>query len=417
MKDFFSVLKNKNFLCLWVSQIVSQFGDRLTQMALIALMNKRAPGSTLNLAKLLSFTIIPVFLVGPLAGVFVDRYSRRKTMIISDILRGLCILVIPLYFMNVKDKILPIYIAVFLSYAVTRFFLTSKLSIIPDLVSADKLLAANSLSSTTAMIAAVLGFGIGGVLVETVGIKGGFYIDSFSFFISAVMISLIGIKELNSFLNHNHAAGKGKTSIRKELCDGLRYIVTKPKILFSAGILFLLMSGVGSVYVIIIVFIQQVLGSATKHLGFLVMFLGAGMFLGSVIYGGFGSRFSKIKTIFFSLILCGLLTVSFAVIVTLFPYFVIAGLLAFFIGLATSPIAITCNTLLHEVIPNEMRGKVFSSLEIITHIAFLSFMFISAAIGEHVDKMWILIVAGAVFSVFGVLGLTLFKLKYEKIKL
>ncbi len=411
MKAFFSVLKNKNFFFLWISQIVSQFGDRLTQMALIALVSARSPGSTLNLAKLLSFTIIPVFIVGPFAGIYVDRYPRKKIMIISDILRGIFIVSIPLFLMSAKDKILPVYIAVFLSYTVTRFFLMSKLSIIPDLVSGSSLLAANSLSSTTAMIAAVLGFGIGGILVETVGVRGGFYIDSITFFLSAAMIFLITIKESNHILASPIKTVEKKSMV-KEFMEGLNYIFRDSKVLFVSAISFLLMAGVGSIYVIIIVFVQETLGSATRHLGLLVMFLGAGLFLGSVIYGGFGNMFSKVKTIFFSLIICGVVIVCFTVFVKMFPLFLVAALIAFIIGLSVSPIAILNNTLLHEVTPNGMRGKVFSSLEIISHLAFLSFMFISANLGEHMDKMWILISVGAMFSIFGIIGLLL-KFKYE----
>ncbi len=384
-------------------------------MALIALMSVRSPGSTLNLAKLLSFTIIPVFIIGPVAGVYVDRYPRKKIMIISDILRGMFIISIPLLLMDIKDKILPIYIAVFFSYSVTRFFLTSKLSIIPDLVTNSELLAANSLSSTTAMIAAVLGFGVGGLLVELVGIKGGFYIDSFTFFLSAAMLFLISVKEINAASGEAKNNAKHKPMFR-EFAEGINYILRDLKVLFVSGIQFLLMSGVGAVYVVIIVFIQETLGSATRHLGFLVMFLGAGLFLGSVLFGGFGKEFSKTKVIFSSLVLCGIIIIGFTLLVKLFSSFWVAALLAFIIGLSISPIAISNNTLLHEVIPSEMRGKVFSSLEIISHIAFLSFMFLSALLGEYLDRAWILIFIGALFSIFGIIGLLL-KLRYEKHKL
>ncbi len=73
MSKFKEVLKNRNFFLLWIGQVISQLGDRLDQMALIAFVYLRAPGSTLEIAKILSFTIIPVFLIGPIAGV--ESYS------------------------------------------------------------------------------------------------------------------------------------------------------------------------------------------------------------------------------------------------------------------------------------------------------------------------------------------------------
>jgi len=80
MARFRHIVRNRNFSLLWFSQIVSQFGDRLNQMALLALIYRFAPGSTIQIAKLMAFTIIPVFLIGPMAGVYVDRWDRRRTM-------------------------------------------------------------------------------------------------------------------------------------------------------------------------------------------------------------------------------------------------------------------------------------------------------------------------------------------------
>ena len=92
MIKFREVLSDRNFLFLWLGQLVSNFGDRLTQMALVALVYQRNPGSEMALAKLISFTIIPVFVIGPIAGVWVDRLNRKNVMVISDILRGLSLI-------------------------------------------------------------------------------------------------------------------------------------------------------------------------------------------------------------------------------------------------------------------------------------------------------------------------------------
>ena len=182
------LLKDKNFSLLWFSQIISNFGDRLNHMALIGLIYARTPGSTIELAKLLSFTILPVFLISPFAGIYVDRWNRKYTMIICDLLRGLLVLLIPFATIYSKSMV-PIYILVFITFSVTRFFLPSKLSIIPDFVDRDRLLLANSLTSTTMMIATIVGFGFGGIIVAYLGAKGGFYVDSVTYFISALMVS------------------------------------------------------------------------------------------------------------------------------------------------------------------------------------------------------------------------------------
>ena len=74
--------QNKSFLSFWLAQLISQFGDRINQMALVGLVAGREFGSAMELAKLLTFTIIPVFIVGPIAGVYVDRWDRKTTLFV-----------------------------------------------------------------------------------------------------------------------------------------------------------------------------------------------------------------------------------------------------------------------------------------------------------------------------------------------
>ena len=207
MSKFTEVLKNRNFFFLWLGQIISQLGDRLDQMALIAFVYLRAPGSTLEIAKILSFTIIPVFLIGPLAGVYVDRWDRRRTMYICDFLRAILVLTIPLFLFYTKTMF-PIYLIIFIVFSIGRFFVPAKLSIIPDLVEKKDLLMANSLVNITGMIAAILGFGISGVLVEWLGAKSGFYLDALSFLVSGVLIFLIAKKASGEAATEQSKKGK-----------------------------------------------------------------------------------------------------------------------------------------------------------------------------------------------------------------
>ena len=231
MSKFSNILKNRDFFLLWLGQIVSQFGDRLTQMALIALVYKKAPGSSFELAKLFAFVTIPALIIGPVAGVFSDRWDKRYTMIVSDIVRGLLVVFIVLYCFLVPDiqPTYPIYIAVFIIFSMTRFFLPAKMSIIPDLVSQDELLLANSLITTTGMIAAVLGLGLGGIfLLPAFGVKVGLVIDAFTFFLSAFLIFLINTSPEKRYSRDSiykiikeftHAI---KTSVIDEIREGVK---------------------------------------------------------------------------------------------------------------------------------------------------------------------------------------------------
>jgi len=406
MSKFTVVLRNRNFFFLWLGQIISQLGDRLGQMALIAFVYLKAPGSSFEIAKILSFTIIPVFLIGPLAGVYVDRWDRRKTMYACDFLRAALMLTIPLFLFYTK-YMSPIYFIIFVVFCLGRFFVPAKLSIIPDLVDSKDLLIANSLVNITGMIAAILGFGISGVLVEWWGAKSGFYLDALSFFVSGLFIFLI-TKRSAAAMNIKKVSKEIveviKKSVLQEIKDGTLYFINNRDIRFTAGVTFILWSALGSIYVVLIVFVQKTLHSATKDLGLLVMFLGIGLFVGSLIYGRFGQRLSHYKTIFSSLILSGIMLVIFALTIHYYPYFLIAAVLSFLLGLMVSPIMIASNTIIHNVSDNEMRGKIFSSMEIVMHLGFLLFMFISGFLAERISQTLILVIVGCIFSVLGVIN-------------
>jgi predicted MFS family arabinose efflux permease len=377
-------------------------------MALIAFVYLRSPGSTMDMAKILSFTIIPVFLIGPVAGVYVDRWDRRRTLYICDFFRAILVFTIPFFLFYAKN-IIPIYVIIFLIFSVGRFFVPAKLAIVPDLVEKKDLLIGNSLVNITGMIAAVLGFGISGVLVEKVGAKSGFYLNALTFFISGSLIFFIAKKFNSASLDLKELSREIVDVIRKsvfqEIREGVVYFIRNKDIRLTASIMFILWSALGAVYVVMIVFVQKVLNSATKDLGLLVMFLGIGLFIGSLIYGRFGQRISHYKTIFASLVLSGLMLIIFALTLSRYPYFLNAAFLAFALGNSIAPIMIASNTIIHKASDNEMMGKVFSSLEIVMHLGFLLFMFISSLLAERFSQLAILITVGCIFSVLGAVNL------------
>jgi len=411
MTRFRDVLRDRNFLCLWLAQIISNFGDRLTQMALIALVYQREPGNTIALAKLISFTIIPVFLIGPIAGAWVDRLNKRNVMIMSDLLRGVLVLMIPFFILS--KQIIPIYFAIFIAFSVSRFFIPSKMAIIPELVSKDELLVANTLTDTTHMVGNVLGLLVAGILVNIkyIGAIGGFFIDSGTFFISAILITMISQKE---FITHvaedikvtRQALGNSiRRSIFHDIKEGIIYLRQYDQMHFIVYVFFLLMAGLGAISCVIIVFIQESFRTATLDLGLIGLFLVGGLLLGALIYGKFGQRVEKKKAIMVSFVMTGIALILFTLFVKKYPNVLVSGILSGLIGMAASPIMTSVNTLTHETMPEEARGRTFSSIEAVIHLAFLIFMFIAAYAAKCVDRFWILIAVGAIFSVCGLSGI------------
>jgi len=413
MFNFVWDIKNRQFMRLWWAQLISQFGDRINQMALIGLIAERTPGSAMNLAKILSFTIIPVFIVGPVAGAYIDRWDKRKTLFVCDILRGLLVLTIPFIFIY-RQSMVPIYIVVFLIFCCSRFYIPAKMSIVPDLVPRENLLMANSLLTTTGMIAFVVGLAAGGLLVDFVGARGGFVADAVTFFASALLIISIS-RDFNIKLDGNKLLETGREIIKieqsvwAELKDGLKYLVRTPDIRFVINMFFTLMAAAGAIYVIIIVFIQQTFHTITRDVAILAVFLGIGLFLGALAYGRWGQKMAWYKTIFLCLIAGGLMMVIFALLVETYPNIFMAAGLSLALGLITGPIFIASNTIVHLVSDGQMRGKVFSALEIVMHFAFFVAMLMSAALSEVIARVWILVGVGVLFSGVGVIGLIRYK--------
>lgn len=413
MVKFREVLFNKNFFCLWLGQIVSEFGDRLNQMALISLVYSKYPGSAFAMANLLFFIVVPVFIIGPFAGVYVDRWDRKKVMIIADITRAILVLMIPICV--VFNFIFPVYILVFFIFSASRFFIPSKLAFIPSLVSQEKLMVANTLSNTTRMIATILGFAAAGFIVNLVGHMWGFYLDGMSYIVSAVLIAVITPKkELKKVKEDLHITGEIiEKAIRKnvwqEITEGFKQMVMRNKMRLVTSIMFLIMAGAGSIFCIMIVFVQKAFGSVTKVLGVFGVFIGVGLFIGTVIFGKAGQKWSKVKTMFFCFILSGLFIALFSIYSSDDPVFMISGALLMCLGIVVAPIFTCTQTLIHLLVPDEVRGRIFSSMEAVMHLAFLVMMFLTAILAKYVSNLTILLSCALVFAFLGLCGVIFYK--------
>jgi DHA3 family macrolide efflux protein-like MFS transporter len=406
--------ENKNFLRLWIAQLISQFGDRIHQLALVGLMAERFPGSTIELAKLMSFTILPVFVIQPVAGVFVDRWDRRTTLFVCDLIRFVLVLLIPFAFFY-KTSIWPIYVIVFLVFSFSRFYVPAKMSIIPDLVTQENLLMANSLVTTTGMIAFVVGCALGGLIIDNYGARMGFIIDAITFLVSGLILFSIRmpfkINRSRIFSTGKEMVRTLKTSLWKEFSEGLKYLFSQKEIRFIIAMIFILFSAVGSIYVVIIIFIQEAFQSVTRDLSVLAICLGAGLFLGVLLYGHFGKNMKWHNTIFLCLLAGGLMLMGFADCVHQYSNLKMAMLLSFLMGMVVGPIFIASNTMIQVVSNETMRGKIFSTLEIIIHLAFVVSMFLSAWLSKFVGRVWILLGVGILFSVIAIIGFIVTKLK------
>ncbi len=381
-------------------------------MALIGLVYQKMPGSSLQLAKLFSFVILPVFILGPVAGVYVDRWSKKTTMLFSDIFRGTLVFMIPFWLLKL-NTLIPIYIVVFFIFCVSRFFVPAKLSIIPELVKPEQLHLANSLISTTGMIAVILGFGIGGVIVEKLGVKSTFIIDGLSFFISAGLLLLVVSKRPSKFLPKEliflgeELVTSVKRKFLKELKEGFLYLFREESSFFAIKTLFILFAELGALYTTLIVFIQNTLGSGTQDLGIIAITFGIGLFLGSLVYGKVGRRFSIQRILNFLLLAASIFLFIFTMLLKKTSSLKLASIFSFFLGGLISPILIGVNTLIHKSCEDLFHGRIFSSIEVIVHFAFLVFMILSSIIAHYIGEFKVILGVSifiAIYSSFAILN-------------
>ncbi len=379
-------------------------------MAIIGLIYQKRGTDAIALAAVLALTIIPVFIINPFAGVYVDRWDKRKTMFYTDFLRGILMLIIAIFIIKLNNLI-PFYVLIFILFSIGRFFIPAKMSIIPGLIEDKKdIFLANSLISTTATFAAMLGFGIGGILVENWGAKGGFIIDGITFFLSSIFILLISTKYTKGFrpkdiIEISKKAISIKPSVIRELKEGIKYIFTHKGTLFSIKSLSVLFSALGSLYITVIIFIQSTLKTGVKDLGLIIVWLGVGILLGSLIYGRIAQKFSLTKTINFMLFISSLALIGFAVTIKKYPSGVLACILSLGIGTLLSPIIVGANSLIHNQSRTELWGRIFSSQEVIIHFFFIIFYILSSLLTKLFSAFTIIIFTGIILAV---LSLSLF---------
>jgi len=251
------------------------------------------------------------------------------------------------------------------------------------------------------------------VNMKSIGAMGGFFIYSLSFFVSAALMGMIAKKQPLSHIKQDliEATKAIEESIRKsifaEIKDGIKFMFRYGDMRFILSVFSFLMAGIGAVYCVSITYVQEVFGNATRDLSFIMLYLIIGLFLGTVLYGRFAQKISKKRSISLSFVATGMAVVLFTAGIKSHPSIMSGGILAFVMGLCASPIMVSANTLAHEVMPDDIRGKVFSSLEAVIHLAFLVFMFLTGLLSRYADKGWILVWCGAAFALFGIGALIL----------
>jgi MFS family permease len=179
--------RNRNFRLLFIGQAISQLGDWFNSIAVYALLFDLT-GSATAVAMMMIVQFLPVALVGPIAGVVVDRVDRRRLMVAADVVRGF--LILGLLVVRHRDQVWIAYVVMALTMAASAFFEPARTATIPNVTSEEELLPANALASAMWSAMLAVGASIGGVVTEVAGRNVAFAINAASFFCSAGFILL-----------------------------------------------------------------------------------------------------------------------------------------------------------------------------------------------------------------------------------
>jgi len=339
---FRQVLGNGTFLRLWIAQLVSQLGDWLALLALFSLVAFRRHGSPADVSGIFVAFILPFALLGPAAGVLVDRWNPRVTMIVSDLLRaGLAVL------LTVAVTLPQLYALVFGLSAVSAFFIPAQTVTIPLIVRKEELLVANALSAQTMHLTKVMGPAAAGVLVATVGEKACFLIDAATFLFSAALLSTVVV-------HRQEGKATGAPSILAELAQGLRFVAGRPAIVFVIVTTVAAIVAAGVFDALIAIYVRDVLSAGSRAFGTLVSLVGAGTIAGAFLVGRFGQGVPRVRLVALGIVGVGVAILAIAVSARLGSALVASLVL----GLAAAAVFIPSQTLLQEETPPAMLGRV-----------------------------------------------------------
>ena len=424
-KGFAPVLKNTRFLVLWLGQVFSQLADKIYLVLMIALIvsNFQKQGQTISgwvSSIMIAFTI-PAVLFGSLAGVYVDRWSKKGVLVISNLLRGILVLAVPLLlfisankegWLNLPWGFWGLLLITFMVSTLTQFFAPAEQATIPLIVKKDYLLTANSLYTTTMMAMLIIGFAIGDPLLElfdNIGeqlslswgkelIVGGCYV------IAGLLLILLktGEKDIHRQTETPH--------VLADIWDGIVYLKENHRVRNALIQLVILFSVFAALAVLAVRLAETIPGMEADQFGFLLAAGGVGMGIGATTLTHLQHRLSNAR-----LSLWGSIGVSLSLVgLSIFTHnMVMAFLMTATLGGFAALIGVPMQTTIQAETPPEMRGKVFGLQNNAVNIA-LSLPLALAGIAETFLGLHYVLLSLAVLTVIGGL-LTWFITQNQKV--
>src|SRR5579859_1749045 len=355
---YFSLLRtNPNFRRLWLAQLVSEIGDWFYSLAVYDLLYQMT-----HSGKMVSYAVImqtlPWFFMTPLAGALVDRFPRRRLMILSDIVQGIAVL--GLLFVRKPSQVWLAYVFLGVEVLFASIFEPARSALLPNLTESENLLAANALSSATWSFSLMMGAAMGGVVTALLGRPVAFVLNSASFFASALLVTRIRCREPHLDAHHGEPGGARDPGKFSALTEGASYLKQNPKLMA----LILGKTGIGILgggLSLLVVFGERlfpIAGRGALAVGLLYASRGVGAGIGPIVgdylMRGRESRMWRGISVSFLVMGCAYIGLSRA------PNLPLAMLALIFAHMGGSNTWVTTTTLLQMHTADRIRGRVFA---------------------------------------------------------
>src|SRR3954469_1961749 len=385
---------NHNYRNLWIGQVVSEVGDHFNNIAVFSL----AVGTTksgLVVSGVMLARAIPAMLIGPAAGVLLDRFNRKHIMIASDLMRAV---VAALFILTVRrhDTWL-LYVLSGLLMSASPFFTSGRAAILPSIATREELHVANTLTQTTGWTTLTLGTFLGGASVAQLGYHWAFFANTMSFLVSAFCISRLFLPGRG--FRPARAAATETHSVRPwhEYKEGLRYMRSVPLILGLLLINIGWATGGGAAQILFSIFGEIVFNRGPAGLGTVWGCAGIGLLCGGGLAYTLGRRltFTQYKR---TIVICYIVHGGSYILFSQSRRF---GLALFFIALSRAGVGVSSvlnMSQLLRIIPDNFRGRVFSTMESLQWSVMMMSMMAAGVASQYYDPRTIGAVAGALSS-------------------
>jgi MFS family permease len=355
MSGYLELLRNNpDYARLWYASIVSFLGDWFDTIVIAALVSEYSNGSGIAISGLLLARFLPPLLVSPFAGVLLDRMSRKKVLIFSDLSR--CGIVLIFLLATAPDRLWLIYIVTVIQFALSALFEPGRSALTPSVVRKEDLVQANILGSITWSVMLAVGGALGGLVAALLGTSFALAFDAATFLISALLIMSIRTPEIRS-TEYAHEA-KGGLAMR-DFVEGLRYAVHNPTV--GASLLIKLGGNFGNIDTVMIVYATTifVIGKdGTGSLGILWTAFGLGALVGPLIINRFSDGTVRVMR---RLVVVGYALITIAWFVFGWaPVLAIAAAALFIRAMGSSVYWTYSSVIVQKTAPDRYLGRLFS---------------------------------------------------------